>query len=394
MSDVRPKFLRMRILHTSDWHLGRSLHQHDLHGAQVDALAQIVTIAEAERVDVTIIAGDIFDRAVPPVEAVTLFVETIGQLAQTSTVVVTSGNHDSAIRLGYGSELFRDGIHVITAAEKVGEGIDVCSDDIRLRIYPIPFLVPDHAREVLKVGDEPLERSHQGVIEAAVARITGNIATEPTPPDVTVVVAHAFVTGGRPSDSERDISVGGIDDVNSVVFAGVDYVALGHLHGPQDVRGPEGTRIRYSGSPLRYSFSEAGQEKTITLVDVDKSGVIEVRPIPINQPRPMAVVTGRLTDILSDENRAAHSASWVQAVVTDDSRPTDLVQEVHAAYPYALSILHRPENPAKAAGLSSEALARMTPVEVATNFISDVTNRSATEEEVGLLVNAYEAART
>lgn len=388
----------MRILHTSDWHLGRTLHQEDLSHAQASALAQLVALTKEQSVDLVIVAGDIFDRAVPPVEAVTLFVKTLKDLAEQCAVVVTSGNHDSAIRLGYGAELFRAGVHIATSTESVGDGIDVNVDGVTARVYPIPFLVPDHARHVLKVNDEPLERSHQAVLGAATARIRNDIASLPSQPDATIAVAHAFVTGARGSDSERDISVGGVDDVDAAVFEGLDYVALGHLHGPQEVRGPAGTTIRYSGSPLRYSFSEADHQKSVTLFDVtsrDASGqsVSNIRTVEINQPRPMAVLTGALAHVISDENEATYAESWLQVTVTDDARPPDLVQRIRSTYPFALSILHRPTNTLTALSARAEALAVMSPVEVAADFVNAVANRKPTADETSLIQRVYESAR-
>lgn len=393
MSDTRPSFFNMRILHTSDWHLGRSLHQQDLHAAQAGAMQQIVEIARSQRVDVTIVAGDVFDRAVPPVEAVSLFVATLQQLAEHCVVIVISGNHDSAVRLGYGAELFRQGIHIATSVESVGNGIDVAIDDETARIFPIPFLLPDQARDALKTGDEPLPRSHEAVLGAALERVRANLATEATPPTTSIVIAHAFVTGARESDSERDISVGGVEDVNATIFSGIDYVALGHLHGPQEIRGPDNTVIRYSGSPLRYSFSEAQHAKSVTIVDVDGSGACIIDEVPIIQPRPMVVLNGSLAEVLSEANQTEHSNAWAQVVVTDDARPIDLTNRVRAAYPHALSILHRPTNPPATIGVQSDALVARAPTEIASEFVLAVTNRPTTDSEATVLRDVYESAR-
>ena len=387
-------FFSMRFLHTSDWHLGRSLHQQDLHGFQEAVLTDILTLAERENVDVVIVAGDIFDRAVPPVESVSLFTETIRRLAETCTVVVTSGNHDSAIRLGYGSQLFRPGIHIATDTDSAGTGVDVRVANETVRIYPIPYLVPDHARTVLKVTDEPLERSHQAVLEAAAQRIRDDLDSLTDPPDATVVIAHAFVTGGSTSESERDISVGGIDSVSADVFRGFNYVALGHLHGPQTVQSPDGTVIRYSGSPLRYSFSEARQSKSVTLFDIGAGGVTNIQVIDIAQPRDMAVLTGKLAELTTEPNIERYADAWVQVIVTDDARPTDLVQTVREAFPHALSILHRPENAATGIGGDSAAMTALTPVEISERFIESVTHRDPTDAERELLRDVYERARS
>lgn len=382
----------MRILHTSDWHLGRSLHQEDLHPFQVDFLGQIQDIVTRERIDVVLVAGDVFDRAVPPVESVTLFADALRGLADQCTVIVTSGNHDSAIRLGYGAHLFREGVHLVTDISMVGTGIDVVADDVRVRVYPVPYLVPDHAREVLKHTDEPLPRSHQAVVSAATERIREDLATQREPVAATFVMAHAFVVGGSASDSERDISVGGIDHVTADVFAGFDYVALGHLHGPQAVSATD-SHIRYSGSPLRYSFSEASQHKSVTVVDVEAAGITDVRAIEITQPRPMAVLTGTLDEVLTKECRAEHGSSWVQAFITDDARPANLVSLVRAAFPHALSIQHRPGTATSLRTDDAGSVSALDPVEISTRFIEDVANRVASDQEVAAIREVYEAAR-
>ena len=356
-------------------------------------MQQIVGVATSEAVDVAIVAGDIFDRAVPPVEAVTLFVDTLQKLAEQCEVVVISGNHDSAIRLGYGAELFRPGIHIATTVEAVGDGIDIVVGDETARIFPIPFLLPDQARQALKTSDDPLPRSHEAVLGAALDRVRDNLSNATQPPTTTIVVAHAFITGARESDSERDISVGGVEDVNAAIFEGVDYVALGHLHGPQDVRGPGNTRIRYSGSPLRYSFSEAQHTKSVTVLEVGRPGVVEVEEVPITQPRAMAVLVGTLDDVLSEVHQQDHAQSWVQVVITDDARPADLIQRVHAAYPHALAVIHRPANFPTSVGVGVEALAARAPTDVASDFVLAVTNQPTTSGEDALIASVYESAR-
>lgn len=390
----------MRFLHTSDWHLGRSLHQQDLHSYQEDVLREIEALVESERVDVVLVAGDVFDRAVPPVESVALFTETLNRLSTKCVVVVTSGNHDSAIRLGYGSKLFREGIHIATDTASVGRGIDVTAANISVRIYPVPYLVPDHAREVLKTSDEPLARSHQAVLQAATDRIREDLATLTAPPDATVVLAHAFVTGpdtsnsAETSDSERDIRVGGVDVVTSDVFRDFDYVALGHLHGPQNVGGPTGSKVRYSGSPLRYSFSEAHQSKSVTLFDITQLGVTDVRAVDITQPRPMGILSGSLDEVMAASNIDQYANAWVQVVITDDARPPELVATVHAEFPHALSIIHRPESIGPIARDQAAELSMLSPPELTARFIDEVSNQPVSESERKIISEVYEISRT
>src|SRR6185312_12679692 len=263
----------MRFLHTSDWHLGRTLHGVDLLEAQRTVLEQLCRLVaeppDGVPVDAVLIAGDVYDRAVPPVESVTLFADVLAELTRHSTVIVTGGNHDSAIRLGFGARLFTDRLRVHTELSTIGEPVLLSAGGVNTAIYPLPYLDPDEARFVL-AEDEPLARSHQAVMAAALRRVHADLAGRPG--HRSVLLAHAFVIGGAASDSERSIVVGGVDSVGGDTFAGIDYVALGHLHGAQQLRGPAGTVLHYSGSPLRYSFSERQQTESVTLVDLPAEG--------------------------------------------------------------------------------------------------------------------------
>lgn len=232
----------MRLLHTSDWHLGRTLHGFSLRQAQADAVMAIVATAVERDVDVVVIAGDVFDRAVPPIEALRLLNEALARLDSAGiTTVITAGNHDSGDRLATYAGLLRDGVHIIGSACEAGTGISLTDDFGTVMIYPLPYLEPDFARVDLALGAEPLERSHEAVISAALSRIDEDLARRGHPR--AVVVAHAFVIDGAmtPDDvasaSERDLSVGGVQVVSAALFdgRGVDYVALGHLHRPRQV---------------------------------------------------------------------------------------------------------------------------------------------------------------
>ena len=207
------------------------------------------------------------------------------------------------------------------------------------------------------------------------------------------MLAHAFVLGGEPSESERDIRVGGVDHVPAGVFAGVDYVALGHLHGPQRVAGPSGTVLRYSGSPLAYSFSELHQVKSSVLVDIGPDGLVgEARLVAAPVPRRLAEVTGTLDELLGQAG-AAHVADWLRVVVTDQVRPPDLYARVKARFPHALVVLHRPPAPAdsRAHAVVTSAL---DPLEVAAEFVEYITGARPTPAEAATLRDALEHVAT
>ena len=371
----------MRLLHTSDWHLGRSLHGVDLLDHQAAYLDHLVDVVRDERVDAVVVAGDVYDRAIPPVEAVTLLSETLARLAESTTVVLTSGNHDSATRLGFGAALMRERVRLRTRVAGLAEPVVI--DD--LAVYGLPYLDPDTVRGELADDDVVPARSHEAVTLAAMRRVRADL--ERRRPARSVVVAHAFVVGGEPSESERDIRVGGVDHVPAGAFAGVDYVALGHLHGPQGLSAPDGTVLRYSGSPLAYSFSELHHRKSSVLVDLAGD---EVRTSLVDAPVPrrLADVRGTLADLLGAAGEP-HADDWVRVTVTDAERPADLFRRVKNRFPHALAVQHRPVA-APAERRAPVVTAALDPVEVAADFVAHVAGRPASEPERAVLRRAYE----
>lgn len=293
----------MRILHTSDWHLGRTLHGVDLLDHQAEYFDHLVEVARTERVGAVVVSGDVYDRAIPPVEAVTLLSQTLSRLAEHAQVVVTPGNHDSAIRLGFGAQLMRDDVHLRTRVADVGRPVTLHdpAGGASVLVYALPYLDPDVARTALREDDgEPLGRSHEAVMAAAMRRVRADVARRQGDHSGRVrslVMAHAFVVGGDVSESERDIRVGGVDSVPAGTFEGVDYVALGHLHGPQRVACPGSAIGRYSGSPLAYSFSEMRHAKSSALIEIGEAGVVgEPHVVPAPVPRRLSEVSGPIDD--------------------------------------------------------------------------------------------------
>lgn len=390
----------MRFLHTSDWHLGRTLHGVDLLDAQRAVLAQIRKLVsdplDGIAIDAVLVAGDIYDRAVPPVEAVALLQDTLADLVQHTTVIVTAGNHDSAIRLGFGSRLFTDRLQVRTELASIGEPVLLTPSGgggVPVAVYPLPYLDPDAARAALSDGGEPLERSHQAVMAAAMGRVRADLARRPAGTR-SVVVAHAFVVGGAPSESERSIVVGGVDSVAADTFEGVDYVALGHLHGPQQptfsgTATASPTVLRYSGSPLRYSFSELAQAKSVTLIDLADDGAVGITAVPLSQPREMAELTATLDEVLAD---STHLQDWVRVTVTDRARPDQLFDRVKSRYPYVLQVSHQPAGAGPVGENASLAAREQSPRELGSDFVRHVTGADAADLELDLFAAAYQAA--
>ncbi|ROR90783.1 exonuclease SbcCD subunit D [Nocardioides aurantiacus] len=371
----------MRLLHTSDWHLGRSFHGEGLIAAQAAHVDHLVETVVQQRVDAVLVAGDVYDRALPSVDAVALADEAFHRLAATGArVVVTSGNHDSARRLGFNSRLVDlAGVHLRTSLDRVGEPVVLEDEHGPVAVHGLPYLDPDVAR----VAWDLPSRSHAAALGHALGRVRADLATRPRGTR-SVVLAHAFVTGGEPSDSERDIAVGGVSSVAAELFSDLDYVALGHLHG----RATLSDSVRYSGSPIAYSFSEARHRKGSWLVDLGASGVEACEFVDAPVARSLARLSGTIEDLLLDPALAVHEGSWVQATLTDARRPVRAMERLRARFPHALALRFAPEG--------GEQPVQRTPVEgrtghaVALDFVDHVRGEGASAEESALLREAFE----
>ncbi len=376
----------MRILHTSDWHLGRSFHREGLLPAQAGFLDHLLEVVESEQVDLVVVSGDIYDRALPQVEAVALADDTFARLAASrARVVLTSGNHDSARRLGFGSRLMdAAGLHVRTDPGAAAVPVMLEDDHGPVAVYGLPYLDPQLLREPWSLPG----RSHEAALAEAMRRVRADLARR-APDTRSVVMAHAFVAGCAPSDSERDISVGGVSLVSADVFDGVDYTALGHLHGPHVVT----DTVRYSGSPLAYSFSEADQRKGSWLVDLGGDGRISAEFVEAPVPRPLAVLRGPLEELLGDPALAGHERSWVQATLTDDLRPPQAMARLRERFPHALTLLFDPLRPERGAAPAARASGR-SDHEITLDFVADLRGVPATDTEAALLRDAVDACCT
>ncbi|MFI8321370.1 exonuclease SbcCD subunit D [Streptomyces sp. NPDC085529] len=357
----------MRFLHTSDWHLGRSFHRVGLLDAQAAFLDHLVATARDREVDAVLVAGDVYDRAVPPLPAVELFDRALHRLAEADVpTVMISGNHDSARRLGVGAGLLgRAGIHLRTDPAGVGTPVVLTDAHGEVALYGLPYLEPALVREQLGAA----KSGHESVLAAAMDRVRADLAARPAGTR-SVVLAHAFVAGGAPSDSERDITVGGVAAVPTTVFDGVDYVALGHLHGSQTLT----ARVRYSGSPLAYSFSEADHRKTMWLIDLGADGAVTAAErVDCPVPRPLARLRGRLDDLLADPALDRHQDSWIEATLTDAVRPHDPMVRLTERFPHTLNLVFEPDR-ADSDSLASYAqrLRGRSDQQIAEDFVSHV----------------------
>ena len=388
----------MRLLHTSDWHLGRTLHRADLGSAQAAFLDHLVDTVRAERVDAVLVAGDVYDRAVPSVDAVALYDEALFRLRDAGArVVVTSGNHDSASRLGVGARLVdAAGVHVRTRPQDCATPVLLSDEHGDVAVYGLPYLEPEAVRAVLPPdpgGCPDAPRGHAGVLGRAMACVRVDLATRPAR---SVVLAHAWVTGGEVSDSERDIRVGGVGDVGASLFDGVDYTALGHLHGAQVLR----PGLRYSGSPLAYSFSEAAHTKGSWLVSLDRDGLASVEQVPAPVPRRLSSLRGELDALLTDARLAGQEGDWLSVVLTDAVRPEDAMVRLRSRFPHVLVLDWQPEGAVADGRTYGARVAGRDDLEVVTEFVRHVRGGGSTsdagaadDQDRALLSEALEAGR-
>ena len=387
----------MRLLHTSDWHLGRSFHGIGMLDAQRAFIDQLVTYVREESNDVVHIAGDVYDRALPGVDVVGLLDDALVRLTGAGAeVVLTSGNHDSAIRLGFASRLLeRGGVHLRTRLNELDVPVlfplgDDAGNEAApvLAIYGIPWLEPRLVAEQLGVETA----SHFEVTRAATERIRADVRQRSQTRTVhSVVLAHTFASGGISSDSERDLSIGGVGAVPLDLFDGFGYTALGHLHGRQELS----PAVRYSGSPLAYSFSEAKHRKGSWLVEVDAEGIGGVREVLWDAPRTLAVLRGKLDELLESEDFAWAETAYCQITLTDEARPAQAMDRLRARFPDTLVLGFDPDGPGAApkANYSSRLAEAEDDLSVCCGFLEHVRGRPASDAEAAVLAEALDAVR-
>jgi len=376
----------MRLLHTSDWHLGRCLHRADLRDAQAAFLDGLVEAVRSERIDAVLVAGDVYDRAVPSLDAVELCESALVRLREAGArVVLISGNHDSARRLGFGSRLVdAAGVHLRTRLRDAATPILLEDDVGPVAVYGVPYLEPEAVR-----GELPPEtgRGHTAVLGAALSAVRDDLVARGAVR--SVVLSHCWVGQATPSESERDITVGGVASVPASLFEGFTYTALGHLHGPQTLADD----LRYSGSPLAYSFSEAAHTKGSWLVELSAGGLSRVEHLPAPVPRRLSSLRGRLDDLLAATAYDPQMGDWLQVTLTDAARPDEAMARLTTRFPHVLVLRHEPEGVLADERSYAARVAGRTPLEIGAAFVQHVRGTAIESDEAELLGAAFEAER-
>ena len=396
MSGVGDSVSSMKILHTSDWHIGRTFHTHSTLDHLRQVLEALVEVVRQRQIDVVAVAGDIFDSAMPSAESYTLLAAVLREIRQAgATVVMTSGNHDSATRLGFQSEWAGlAGIHVLTRPEQFLEPVTMRDEHGPVHFYGIPYLEPALIRHLsaFEVQPDQALKTHEQVLTFVMKRIRDDLSVRG---GRAVVLSHCFAAGvpaAAATDAVRDITAGGLDLVPVSVFAGddtkdaarveptdpppvlridPDYVALGHIHG----RARLTDRVRYSGAPLHYSFSEAGKPRGCWLVELQAGPAARIEWIDLPVPRRLSVLTGEIDQLLTDDALAEFEPDWVSAILTDQVRPLDGIRRLQKRFPHCVSLEHRPDIVVDLDAASyGERINRQNDHEIVAGFLEFVRN--------------------
>lgn len=320
----------MRFLHAADWHLGRYFHGASLLADQAHVLDQLVDLARREKVDAVLIAGDVYDRAIPPADAVALLDDVLSRLVVGAgiPVVLIAGNHDSPDRLAFAGRIAeKQGLTLRGTLQNLSPVTFVDAHGT-VAVHPLPFVEPVFARD--QPGSDGAT-DHQGALN----HMTALLRAQMVPGQRQVLVGHAFVAGGSESESERPLSVGGSGMVSASTFDGFDFVALGHLHRPQSVGSQ---RVQYAGSLLKYSFNEASHNKSVSIIELGADGVPAVQRIALNPLRDVRIVQGTLPELLAHPDPALNRQDYLCARLTDLGPVLDPMGRLREVYPNMMEL--------------------------------------------------------
>lgn len=324
----------MRFLHTADWHLGRSFYNVSLIDDQAYVLNQLVNLVSETKPDVMLVAGDIYDRAIPPTEAVRLLDEVLCRLILELKVpvIIIAGNHDNPLRLEFAARLMETHrLYVFGSLSGRIQAIDMFDEWGRVSIYPMPYAESSQVSEYLRGAHAA---SHEDALQQWIAVVKNNLI----PGSRTVLINHAFVVGGEESESERPLDVGGTGTVSAARFDDFHYIALGHLHRPQCLGQKQ--HIHYSGSLLKYSFSEASHTKCVKLVEMDASGVCKVESISLTPRRDVRCIEGMIDDLLKGTVDLGKRDDYVQVRLLDKGAVFDAMGRLRDVFPNLVNIDH------------------------------------------------------
>lgn len=362
----------MKLIHLSDLHIGKRVNEFSMIEDQKHILSQILSIVDQVQPEGVILAGDIYDKSVPSAEAVQLFDDFLTKLADKNTsVFIISGNHDSAERLAFGAQLMSSrGVYVSPVYNGVIEPIALSDSYGEVNIYLLPFIKPAIVRQAFE--DEKIE-SYQDAMATAINHIEMDCDKR------NVLVCHQFVTGAKICDSE-ELSVGGIDQMAYTLFDSFDYVALGHIHSPQHV-GRE--TVRYCGTPLKYSFSEADQEKSVTIIELKEKGSINIEKWPLSPLRDMRKIRGTYMEVTAlPAYEGTNTKDYIQVTLTDEEDVPDGIQKLRVIYPNLMRLEYDNKRTREGRQIEAvESIEERSPLELFEEFYELQNNQLMNEKQ-------------
>lgn len=362
----------MRLMHLSDLHIGKRLNEFSLLDDQSYILDEILRITEEQKPDAVAIAGDVYDKSTPSAEAVALFDSFISRLAKlVKPIFVISGNHDSAERIAFGSSLMQTaGVYLSPVYNGRAEPVKVEDEFGSVNVYMLPFIRPSDVRRVYPDDDT---ETFDSAFKAAVSHLEVNENER------NVIIAHQFITGAAASGSES-VSVGGIDNISAEVFSPFDYAALGHIHRRQNITSEQ---IRYSGTPLKYSFSEVNDEKTVTFADIREKGSFTIEEVPLRPLRDLREIRGTYLEI-TDRNfyEKFNREDYIYAILTDENDIPEAIGRLRAVYPNIMKLEYdntRTRENRVVGDLADEI--QRSPAELFAEFYQTCNNTELSEEQ-------------
>lgn len=380
----------MKFIHTADLHIGKSVCEHSMLDEQRFILASILDVVKREKPDAFLVAGDVYDKSVPSAEAVAVLDDFLVRLSETGTkVFVLSGNHDSAERIAFGGRLMANrGVYMSPVYSGAFTPVTLKDESSEVDVWMLPFVRPATVRACLESDEDRAQvTDYTSAMRMAIAQMKLTAGRR------NVLLAHQFVTGAERSDSEEN--VGGLDNVDASVFEGFDYVALGHIHKPQNVAKDEAgmARVRYSGTPLKYSLSEASHKKSLTVIELGVKAEIglaniDVREIPLTPEHDVREIRGSFAELVSPEFQRKQLADgfklddYVYVKLTDENDVPDAALKLRGIYPNLMMLDYDNERTRNQKIVVGEGKAEQkTPMELFGEFFSDMTKRELNEEE-------------
>lgn len=371
----------MKFIHLSDLHLGKRVNEYSMLEDQEYILTKIINVVDEEKPDGVLIAGDVYDKSVPSAETVSLFDDFLTRLAKRNLqVFIISGNHDSPERMSFGSRLMdQSGIHISQVYNGKVTPFAISDEHGNVNVYMLPFIKPVHVRRFF---EEEIE-TYTDAIRVAVAEMNIDQSGR------NILITHQFVTGALRSESE-DLSVGGSDNVDVSVFDGFDYVALGHIHTPQNCTSE---RVRYCGTPLKYSFSEVKDKKSVTIVELANKGNLTIRTVPLDPMRDMVEIKGKYDDIMlkSFYENTTYQEDYVHITLTDEEDIIDAIGKLRTVYHNLMKLDYDNRRTRSAAQVDGAVdVETKTPIELFSDFYEIQNNQPMSDEQKAFVEDLIE----